>query len=213
MQRLRVKFSRGDQLKFLSHLDLMRLWERVIRRAGFEIAYSEGFSPHARISLAAPLPLGTTSVAELMDIWLSKWESPSLFAKDMEACLPEGIEILDIKIVSPEIPSLQSRVQFADYEVYIESEKAPEEIENSITSFLEAENIPWQHSRDKEERYYNLRSLVEDIRAAPQNARLYKLNMRLRCDNSGSGRPEQVARALGFNSRPVSIRRTDLILK
>ena len=60
MLRLRIKFSRGEQLKFLSHLDLMRLWERALRRAGINPAYSEGFSPHPRISLAAPLAVGVT---------------------------------------------------------------------------------------------------------------------------------------------------------
>ena len=70
MHRLRLKFSRGEQLKFLSHLDLMRLWERAFRRAGMELAYSEGFSPHPRISLAAPLSVGITSIAELMDVFL-----------------------------------------------------------------------------------------------------------------------------------------------
>jgi len=55
MQRLRVRFCRGEEVKFISHLDLMRLWQRAIKRAGISVAYSEGFSPHPRISLAAPL--------------------------------------------------------------------------------------------------------------------------------------------------------------
>ncbi len=68
MQRLRTSFSRGEELKFLSHLDLMRLWERAFRRAGISLASSEGFTPHPRISLAAPLSVGTTGQAELMDV-------------------------------------------------------------------------------------------------------------------------------------------------
>ncbi len=54
-QRLRVTFSRGDELRFITHLDVMRFWERALRRANLPVAYSEGFSPHAQISLAAPL--------------------------------------------------------------------------------------------------------------------------------------------------------------
>jgi radical SAM-linked protein len=79
MQRLRVKFSRGDEIKFISNLDLMRLWQRALRRAGMPLAYSEGFNPHPRISLAAPLPLGVTGEAELMDIVLSRPVSPHFF--------------------------------------------------------------------------------------------------------------------------------------
>ena len=74
MQRLRVTFSRGEELKYLSHLDVMRLWERALRRADLPLAYSQGFSPHAKISIAAPLPLGVTGERELMDIVLQFFE-------------------------------------------------------------------------------------------------------------------------------------------
>ncbi|MBA7542465.1 hypothetical protein ES705_34786 [subsurface metagenome] len=66
MQRLRIRFCRGQEVKFISHLDILRLWQRALHRAGISVAYSEGFSPHPRISLAAPLPIGVTSQAELM---------------------------------------------------------------------------------------------------------------------------------------------------
>ena len=65
MHRLRVRFKRGGEVKFISHLDLIRLWQRAFQRARIPIAYSEGFSPHPRISLAAPLPIRVTSDAEL----------------------------------------------------------------------------------------------------------------------------------------------------
>jgi radical SAM-linked protein len=69
MNRLRIRFGRGQELKFISHLDLTRLWHRALRRAGVALAYSEGFNPHPRLSLAAPLQLGATSEAELMDVY------------------------------------------------------------------------------------------------------------------------------------------------
>ena len=68
MQRLRIRFRRGPELKYISHLDIMRLWHRALQRAGISLAYSQGFNPHPKISLAAPLALGITSEAELMDI-------------------------------------------------------------------------------------------------------------------------------------------------
>jgi len=75
MQRIRVRFSRGEELKFISHLDIMRLWQRSLHRADIPLAYTEGFSPHPRISLAAPLAVGVTSQSELMDVFCSKWVS------------------------------------------------------------------------------------------------------------------------------------------
>ena len=61
MQRLRATFSRGERTKYITHLDLMRFWERAFRRARVPIAHSEGFRPHPRFALAAPLPVGVTS--------------------------------------------------------------------------------------------------------------------------------------------------------
>jgi len=58
MFRLRVRFCRGEELKFISHLDIIRLWLRAMRRAGIPLEYTEGFSPHPRISLAVPLSVG-----------------------------------------------------------------------------------------------------------------------------------------------------------
>ncbi|KPK23033.1 MAG: hypothetical protein AMJ70_04475, partial [Dehalococcoidia bacterium SG8_51_3] len=72
MQRLRIKYCRGEELKYISHLDIMRLWQRALNRAGISLAYSEGFHPHPKISLAAPLAIGVTSEAELMDVTLTR---------------------------------------------------------------------------------------------------------------------------------------------
>jgi radical SAM-linked protein len=213
MQRLRVKFTREEGVKFLSHLDLMRFWERAIRRAGFETAYSEGFTPHARLSLAAPLPVGITSRVELMDVWLTGWETPNTFAGRIAEQLPEGMEILETKIISPEAPSMQSQINFATYEVEIESARSAAEVEAAVKKLMESDDFPWKHAREKEERHYNLRTLVEDIKVSCPDASRYKLEMKLRCDTSGSGRPEQVALALGFSERPLAIRRTGLIFQ
>jgi len=94
MQRLRFRFGRGEELKYISHLDLMRLWSRALRRAGLPVAYSEGFSPHPKISLAAPLPIGVTSEAELMDITLWKPVSPHFAMKSLVPRLPRGIDLV-----------------------------------------------------------------------------------------------------------------------
>ena len=68
--RLRIGFAKNDLMRFTGHLDLHRSWERIFRRAGLPLAYTQGFSPHPRINLASALPLGFTSEAELVDVWL-----------------------------------------------------------------------------------------------------------------------------------------------
>lgn len=212
MQRLRLKFSRGEEVKFLSHLDLMRLWERALRRAGLFLAYSEGFTPHPRISLAAPLPVGITSQAELMDVFLSRWVSPYSFITQVRKQLPQGIDLLEAWPVGLSIPSVQSQVRFAEYKVEVEVEKGSRELELALRSLLSTKELPWHHFRDTEARYYDLRALVDDLWLIDCHDSLCALGMRLRCDASGAGRPEQVVKALGLSQHPKSIHRTKLIL-
>ena len=212
MQRLRLKFSRGEELKFLSHLDLMRLWERALRRAGLPLAYSEGFSPHPQIALAAPLSVGVTSQSELMDIFLSRWVPPQSFTVQVSKQLPRGIDLLEVWPVGPKAPSLQSQIRFIEYKVEVKAEQGREEVELALQSFLSAEEIPWHHFRDTGARHYDLRALVDNLWLIDCHDSLCVLGMRLRCDEKGAGRPEQVTKALGFSQHPESIHRTKLIL-
>jgi radical SAM-linked protein len=212
MQRLRLKFGRGEELKFLSHLDLMRLWERALRRAGLPLAYSEGFTPHPQIALAVPLLVGVTSDAELMDVSLSRWVSPQTFMAQIEKQLPRGIALHEVWPVGPKIPSLQSQVRFVEYKVEVETGKGFQEVELALKSFLSMKELPWHHHRDTGDRYYDLRALVDNLRLIDFQGSLCVLGMRLRCDEKGAGRPEQVTKALGFSKRPKSIHRTNLIL-
>ncbi len=212
MLRFRVRFSRGEELKFLSHLDLMRLWERALRRARIPLAYSQGYTPHPQISLGAPLPVGVTSEAELIDIYLFRWTTPRLFEAQVKEQLPHGIELLEVWQIGLKVPSLQSQVKFAEYRVEIETDKTTQEIRQSLDSLLKTDKLPWQHLRDTGPKRYDLRALIEDLWLIEHRDSLCVLGMRLRCDEKGSGRPEQVTKALGFSQHPKSIHRTALLL-
>jgi len=211
MQRLRIRFGRGEEVRFISHLDIMRLWERALRRAQIPLAYSEGFSPHPRLSLAVPLAVGVTSEAELMDVFVTQMVSPHWFTTKAGQQLPPGIEILGVYPVTLTMPSLQSQVRYTEYRVEVETDKKPEQIESALSSLLLVEHLPWRHQRDTGERSYDLRTLIDALWLADWRHPYYTIGMRLRCDNSGSGRPEQVASALGFTHYPQSIHRTKLI--
>ena len=213
MQRLRIRFCRGQEVKFISHLDIMRLWQRALHRAGVSLAYSEGFSPHPRISLAAPLPVGVTSQAELMDIVGTKWVSPHWFTAAVSQQLPLGIEILQVSPIALTMPSLQSQVRYTEYRVEVETAKERKDIESAVTSLLSMKHLPWHHQRDTGWRSYDLRALIDDLWLIDWHHPYATIGMRLRCDNTGSGRAEQVAAALGFTHYPQLIHRTKLILK
>ena len=212
MHRLRVTFSRREELKYLSHLDVMRLWERALRRADLPLAYSRGFSPHAKISIAAPLPLGVTGEKELMDIVIQRRVSPYLVQKTLANQLPKGMSIISVAQVPTDAPSLQSQVRRAEYRVEIETDKPVDEIKAAIDSFLALFELPWQHKRDEEMRSYDIRKLVERVWFVEIRGTICVLGMCLRADGSASGRAEQVVLALGFSEQPKSICRTSLFL-
>jgi radical SAM-linked protein len=211
VQRLRVRFRRGEEVKYITHLDLMRFWERALRRAGVALAYSEGHTPHPRLSLAAPLAVGVTSSAELMDVILARRIAPLDFMRSLSAQLPAGIEILEVAEVGLGLPSLQSEVRWARYRVEGPLAGSQDEARAAFDRFLAAESIPWEHLREKEVRRYDIRALVRELWVEDGPSGSYALGMVLRCDNTATGRPEQVAAALGLPD-PAAIHRQELIL-
>jgi radical SAM-linked protein len=196
----------------MSHLDVMRLWIRALRRARISVVYSEGFSPHPRISLAVPLSVGMTGESEFMDVTVDKVTSPHWFMDVINRQLPTGIEVLEVYPIALSVPSLQSQVRFAHFRVEVATGKTEEEIKADVRRLLSLEHIPWYHERDTGRRNYDLRVLIDDIRVEGCKNGICTIEMKLRCDESGSGRPEQVVFALGFIEYPKSIERTGLDL-
>jgi radical SAM-linked protein len=165
------------------------------------------------MALATPLAMGITSEVELMDIFLERPVVPHFFLSAFNRQLPKGMKVLEVFWTSPIQASLQSLVRFAEYEVSVNTEKLEEELKVGLKSLLEKEKLPWQHQRQEEVRHYDLRALIDDLWLVSYSNGMATIGMRLRCDPSGSGRPEQVAKALGFQEHPVSIKRCHLILE
>ncbi len=95
MDKLRLKFSKTGRAVYLSHLDLMRTMQRVFSRAGVPLKYSEGFNPHAKISIILPLSVGTASLCEYMDFALTEDRDLAALPEALNAYMPEGIEALE----------------------------------------------------------------------------------------------------------------------
>lgn len=112
-----VTFSKGEEVKFISHLDLMRTFDRSMRRAGLALAMTGGFHQRPKVSIAAPLAIGIASEVELMEIeLLENLQSEELLAR-INKVLPQGLMWLKVKTVPSKTPSLMSLVQSADYNV------------------------------------------------------------------------------------------------
>jgi len=158
------------------------------------------------------MPVGITGEAELMDVFLDEPVTPSRFLERLAAQMVAGIEVLDVETVDVETPSLQALMRCAEYRVTVESDRTLEDVRASIEALLKAESFPWEHLRDGSLRQYDLRPQVAHLAVAAADEGRYVLAMRLQTDSKAAGRPEQVARALGFSERPLAIHRVRLEL-
>ncbi|MDE7250638.1 MAG: TIGR03936 family radical SAM-associated protein, partial [Lachnospiraceae bacterium] len=95
--KVRIKFAKYGTVRFIGHLDVMRYFQKAIRRAGIDVAYSEGFSPHQIMSFAAPLSVGHTSEGEYFDLEVNSFTNREDFKKKLQSVMVEGIEILDVQ--------------------------------------------------------------------------------------------------------------------
>lgn len=114
-QRLRVRFAKRGRLRFLSHRDVARAFERAIRRAGLPIAFSAGFTPHPKVSWLGAAPTGAASLAEYVEIGLAEPRDPGQVRADLDASLPPGLDVLECAPASG--GSLADRVDASLWEI------------------------------------------------------------------------------------------------
>ena len=95
--KIRIKFRKYGVMKFIGHLDIMRYFQKAIRRAGIDICYSAGFSPHMIMSFASPLGVGLTSDGEYLDIEIGNELSSASAVHRLNAVMAEGVEVLSFR--------------------------------------------------------------------------------------------------------------------
>jgi radical SAM-linked protein len=111
VQHIRIRFARRGRLRFASHRDVARAFERAVRRAELPIAFSEGFSPHPKLSYAGAAPTGTASEAEYLELGLAEACDPDEVRERLSAALPEGLDVVDAVVRAPTVPgSLGDRI-------------------------------------------------------------------------------------------------------
>lgn len=209
-QRLRIRFAKGEALKYISHLDLARTWERVFRRAGLPMAYSQGFNPRPRFQIAAALPVGVTGRVELMDLWLLELLSPEEMLERLRLALARGLDVVDAMEVDLRAPSLQSQLRAASYRVEISSPETVEAIRTRVQALMELPAIPRQRHHKGKWQTYDLRPLIQNVAVEPGQEGEQVLLMRVQASPQGAGRPDEVLDVLGLSLVPHSLERTNL---
>lgn len=140
--KVRVKFAKYGTLRFIGHLDVMRFFQKALRRAGVDVAYTAGFSPHQIMSFASPLGLGIDSRGEYMDIEVNSHQGAADMVRRINgACVP-GIEVLNVRALPDTAGNAMASVAAARYTVrYKEGEADFRWLEGRIPSFLAQEHI------------------------------------------------------------------------
>jgi radical SAM-linked protein len=216
-QRVRITYEKGEAIKFISHNDESRLWERTLRRADLPLLYKQGFNPQPHIQFASPLGVGITGVNELIDITFSPPLPLAELAARIAAKLPPGVILHGIEEVPLKTMALQSLLIGADYTILIFAEPDeidPADLEAAIARFLAAKEI-WRERQRKGQRYeYNLRPLVYELRyeGYEPNAEEHRIFLRVQQREGTTGRPDEVVDALGFDDFARTLRRERLYL-
>ena len=134
--RALIRFGKQPRLRFISHLDLQRFFQRAVNRTGLPIAYSQGFNPHPVMSFGSALALGWTSEYEVIDIKLSAPMGRKRTEEAVRAALPVDLPVLEVRMVDDRHAAPMSLVRMSDYIVQLEGESAPAVVEQ-IPAFLE----------------------------------------------------------------------------
>ncbi|MBQ3849721.1 MAG: DUF2344 domain-containing protein [Clostridia bacterium] len=141
--RLAVRFTKGAPVRFVSHLDVQRLFQRAFRRAKLPLAYSQGFNPHPLVSFATALSVGMISMGEYLDVTLTEYMPPESFIDAVSTVLPKGIEIVEAFDMGESRKSLTSAMRSASYMVSVRFEKAvdSDSVKSALNELLSGEIV------------------------------------------------------------------------
>ena len=183
--RALIRFGKQPRLRFISHLDLQRFFQRAVNRTGLPIAWSQGFNPHPVMSFGSALALGWTSEYEVIDIKLSAPMGRKRTEDAVRAALPEDLPVLEVRMVDDRHAAPMSLVRMSDYVVRLEGESAPAVIDQ-IPAFLEREVVDAVKKTKSGEKTINARPLVLSLEALDAN----RFSARLMLTENQSIKPE-----------------------
>lgn len=158
--RIRVKFTKEGNVKFVGHLDTVRLFQRAIKAAGIPVAYSQGFNPHSLVYFAMPLSVGVSSTGEYMDIVTAEDMSAEEVKTRLEKILVKGIEVVDAFEMPSSTESLMSLVDAADYVITIPKAQLGEQGVEKIVAVMDQQEIMVIKKTKKKEKEVDIKPLI-----------------------------------------------------
>ncbi|RQW07476.1 TIGR03960 family B12-binding radical SAM protein [candidate division KSB1 bacterium] len=186
----RIHYRRGEQVRFLSHLDLLRLFERALRRARIRTVFSQGFNPHPKLSFGPPLATGLTSDAEYVDVPFYLDEEGTDLQKRLSPQLPLGIEIADIKYLDKKAPSLAALLNRTDFEFRIDGGTNQTELDR-IHTILSQKELHVERKRKDKSQMIDIRPFIDSLEVTE-----WGLRVRTRMEEGRSLRTDELVSLL-----------------
>ena len=186
--RIQVKFIKQGSLRFISHHNLMKLFERAIRRARISVKMSEGYNPRPKIAYPLALPVGIKGIDEKLEMELCEWMEVSELETRLKKQLPENMQITSVEPISSKV---KSTVKDVTYVVIPKNGKMPEA---GITDELLSKDAVIIQRKGKK-RAFNIRPSIERIETNSQS-----IDLDLKMTPEGMARPEEVLLHLGLKA-------------
>ncbi len=197
MNRYLLKFEKSGQLRYTSHLDLLRLFRRTFKRVGIDLVYSQGFNPHPKMSFAQPLSLGYTSVGEYLEFETRMPYNESFLVDSMNSSLPYGVKVLDCHVISDSRKTAASLVRWADYEVRLpEGHAFP--TSQQLRDFVDQDVIPVSKraKKGKETVEIDIKPMIDQLQTGIDDESQQVLTMKIRTGSESNLNPELLLASL-----------------
>lgn len=223
--KIRIKFRKYGVMKFIGHLDIMRYFQKAMRRAEIDICYSEGFSPHQIMSFAAPLGVGITSDGEYLDIEVNSTRPTKESLRVLNETMVEGVEVVDYVQLPDNAKTAMSIVAAADYDLYFkEGYDAPATVEQFAEGiekfFTKPSEVLITKKTKKSEKVMDLKQLVYDFKVESKvqedGVSVPSFYLMLSTGSSDNLKPELVVEALfealgyTYDANAIQIHRRDV---
>lgn len=190
--KLRIKFTKSGVMKFIGHLDIMRYFQKAMRRADIDIAYSTGFSPHQIMSFAAPLGVGLESYGEYFDIEANSVTNADDMKDRLNAVMVDGIHVESIRMLPENAGNAMASVAAAKYAVrFVSSYQVPFKLEHAVKVFMEQESIPVTKQTKKSVKEMDLKPYIYEMSVRDGTVSLF-----VDASSSGNIKPNLVMETL-----------------
>ena len=203
---LRFKFKKYGPVVYIGHLDIMRFFQKAIRRSGIDAAYTEGFSPHLKLSFAQPLSVGVETDGDYFDLEMNTLPDLTTLVEEMNKQCVDGIEILNVTLLNDDVQNGMSSVKAADYIYTFDSLADSKEL---LDKFFSQETYIFEYVRKDKTKVKDLMEDIYEYKILNDNELLVKVNS----SSAGNLKADVVIEALekyGLKAKCLKFKRSEL---